>query len=83
METYSFIFIKLVLICGDLHIPYRKEKIPEKLSQLFLPNRIQHVLCTGNIGNKETLEFLKNLSPNFNCVKGEYDEVIIKNILEF
>jgi vacuolar protein sorting-associated protein 29 len=36
---------------------------------------VQHVICTGNIGNRETLDWLKTLSSNLHVVKGDFDEV--------
>jgi vacuolar protein sorting-associated protein 29 len=38
-------------------------------------NKMNHVLCTGNIGNKETLEWLKGFSSNFTVVRGDQDDV--------
>jgi len=32
------------------------------------------VICTGNIGNKESTELLRSLSNNLQLVKGDQDE---------
>ena len=37
----------LVLVLGDLHIPYRSATLPSKFKKLLVPGRIQHILCTG------------------------------------
>ena len=37
----------LVLVLGDLHIPYRSAALPNKFKKLLIPGRIQHILCTG------------------------------------
>ncbi len=42
---------------------------------LQVPNKVSHVICTGNVGNRETLDWLKGLSSNFVMVKGDFDEV--------
>jgi len=67
-------FGELVLIIGDAHIPMRATDIPEKFKELLVPNKVQYVLCTGNIGSKETTDWLKSLSDNFVMVKGDYDD---------
>lgn len=39
---------------------------------------MQHVLSTGNIGSKRTLEWMQSLASSKNCthvVKGDFDEV--------
>jgi vacuolar protein sorting-associated protein 29 len=36
---------------------------------------MQYVICTGNVGSKESVDWLKGLSDNFIMVKGDYDEV--------
>lgn len=40
-------FGELVLVLGDLHIPHRAAAIPEKFNCMLVPNKMQHVLCTG------------------------------------
>jgi vacuolar protein sorting-associated protein 29 len=37
----------LVLVLGDLHVPYRSQGLPSKFKKLLVPGRIQHILCTG------------------------------------
>ena len=37
-------------------------------------------MTTGNIGNRETMDYLKSLSNNFVCVKGETDDNVILNL---
>ncbi|KAH3666435.1 hypothetical protein WICMUC_005703 [Wickerhamomyces mucosus] len=59
----------LVLAIGDLHIPHRS------LKKLLTPGKISQVLCLGNVtSSPSTLEFLQNISPDFQLVKGEFDE---------
>ncbi|ODQ61311.1 hypothetical protein WICANDRAFT_29479 [Wickerhamomyces anomalus NRRL Y-366-8] len=65
----------LVLAIGDLHIPNRAIDLPAKFKKLLVPGKISQVLCLGNAtSSPSTLEFLKNLSPDFQIVKGEFDE---------
>jgi predicted phosphodiesterase len=40
-------FGELVLVLGDMHIPHRAATIPEKFKRMLVPNKMQHVLCTG------------------------------------
>lgn len=44
---------------GDLHIPHRASAIPEKFQRMLVPHKMQHVLCTGNLGTAQQLEELK------------------------
>ncbi|KAJ7078924.1 Metallo-dependent phosphatase [Mycena belliarum] len=64
----------LVLIIGDLHIPHRTHDLPSKFKKLLVPGKIQQILCTGNVCDKETYEYLRTISPDVNVVKGDYDE---------
>lgn len=34
---------------------------------------MQHVLCTGNLVQKEGYEYLRTLAPNVHCSKGPFD----------
>lgn len=41
---------------------------------LKVPNKVSHVFCTGNMGTRDTLDWLKSLSSNCIIVKGDYDD---------
>jgi vacuolar protein sorting-associated protein 29 len=56
-------FGEFALVLGDLHIPYRANDIPAKFRELLQPGKLQHVLCTGNVCNKEALDWIKSLCP--------------------
>ncbi|KAL1744269.1 Metallo-dependent phosphatase-like protein [Schizophyllum fasciatum] len=64
----------LVLIIGDLHIPHRIHDLPTKFKKLLVPGKIQQILCTGNVCDKETYDYLRTISPDVHVVKGDYDE---------
>ena len=68
---------EFALIIGDLHIPQRTIDVPEKFKELLMPNKMQYVLATGNIGSRETIEWLENLASaksHMHCVRGDMDE---------
>lgn len=65
-------FGELVLILGDLHIPERAGAIPEKFKRMLVPNKMKHVLCTGNIGRGQFNEFC-SFAPNVHVVRGDFD----------
>lgn len=67
-------FGELVLVLGDLHIPKRESLIPEKFKRMLVPNKMQHVICTGNLGSKQQYEELRQLAPNVHVVAGDSDE---------
>eukprot|EP00537_Pseudo-nitzschia_pungens_P019451 CAMPEP_0172408502 /NCGR_PEP_ID=MMETSP1061-20121228/75890_1 /TAXON_ID=37318 /ORGANISM="Pseudo-nitzschia pungens, Strain cf. pungens" /LENGTH=286 /DNA_ID=CAMNT_0013144637 /DNA_START=322 /DNA_END=1182 /DNA_ORIENTATION=+ len=65
-------FGELVLVLGDLHIPERANAIPENFKKMLVPNKMQHVIGTGNIGPEQWNE-LRALAPNAVTVKGDTD----------
>ncbi|EPS93934.1 hypothetical protein FOMPIDRAFT_1026375 [Fomitopsis schrenkii] len=64
----------LVLVIGDLHIPHRIHDLPAKFKKLLVPGKIQQILCTGNVCDRETYEYLRSVAPDVNVVRGDYDE---------
>ena len=60
---------------GDIHIPHRESAIAESFQKMLVPNKMQHLLCTGNLCSKEQLDFLKSLAPSCHFVRGDMDEV--------
>ncbi|KAF8515311.1 Metallo-dependent phosphatase-like protein [Hysterangium stoloniferum] len=64
----------LVLVIGDLHIPYRIHDLPAKFKKLLVPGKIQQIICTGNVCDKETHEYLRTVASDVHVVRGEYDE---------
>ncbi|KAH9932396.1 Metallo-dependent phosphatase-like protein [Fomitopsis serialis] len=66
--------IVLVLVIGDLHIPHRVHALPAKFKKLLVPGKIQQILCTGNVCDRETFEYLRSVAPDVHVVRGDYDE---------
>lgn len=64
----------LVLVVGDLHIPHRASGLSPKFKKLLVPGKIQHILCTGNLCNKESYDYLKTLASDVHIVRGDFDE---------
>jgi vacuolar protein sorting-associated protein 29 len=62
-------FGELVLVLGDFHIPHRAASIPEKFQRMLVPNKMQHILCTGNLVTKEQYEELRGYAflSTFSC----------------
>ncbi len=65
---------ELVLVVGDMFMSQRSPDINEQFKSLLIPNKIQHVLSLGNIGSRESYDWLKSLSNDFHTVKGDFDE---------
>ena len=65
---------ELVLVVGDMFLPQRSPDINQQFKAILTPNKVQHVLCLGNIGNQETYDWLKSLSKDFHIVKGDFDQ---------
>jgi len=64
----------LVLVIGDLHIPHRKADMPKKFKALLQPGKIQHILCTGNVVDKLTYDYLRSLAADVHIVRGDFDD---------
>jgi putative phosphoesterase len=78
VQAASLRIMVLALIIGDFHIPHRVGDLHPKIKKLLQPGKIQHILCTGNLCSKETLEFLRGVCPSASDVhvaKGDFDEV--------
>ena len=65
---------ELVLVVGDMFVPQRAPDIDPQFKQILIPNKLQHVLSLGNIGSRESYDWLSSLSNDFHGVKGDYDE---------
>ncbi|CAG8605698.1 5631_t:CDS:2 [Dentiscutata erythropus] len=65
----------LVLVIGDLHVPYRVHDLPLKFKKLLVvPGKIQQIICTGNVCDKETFDYLRTIAADVHVVRGDYDE---------
>lgn len=60
-----------VLAIGDFHIPNRANRIPDKFKKEI--EKADLVLCTGDLTDEETFEFLKDKSKDLRVVKGNCD----------
>ncbi len=65
---------ELVLVVSDMFVPLRSQDIDQQFKTILIPNKIQHVLSLGNIGSRESYDWLKSLSNDFHSVKGDFDE---------
>ncbi|KAJ2020541.1 Vacuolar protein sorting-associated protein 29 [Coemansia sp. RSA 2337] len=64
----------LILVVGDMHIPQRAADIPGKFRKLLVPGKIDQILCTGNLTDRATYEYLRNITPQVHVARGEYDD---------
>ncbi|KAJ2770425.1 Vacuolar protein sorting-associated protein 29 [Coemansia nantahalensis] len=64
----------LVLVLGDIHIPQRAADIPAKFRKLLVPGKIDRILCTGNLTDRATLEYLQSITADVRVARGEYDD---------
>ncbi|KAJ1728431.1 Vacuolar protein sorting-associated protein 29 [Coemansia sp. Benny D160-2] len=63
----------LILVLGDIHIPQRAADIPAKFRKLLVPGKIDRILCTGNVTDSATLEYLRSISSDVSVSRGEFD----------
>ncbi|KMU87114.1 retrograde transporter [Coccidioides immitis H538.4] len=64
---------RLVLVIGDLFIPDRAPDLPAKFKKLLTPGKIGQILCLGNLTDRETFDFLRQIAPDLQLVKGDFD----------
>ncbi|KIZ05006.1 Vacuolar protein sorting-associated protein 29 [Monoraphidium neglectum] len=64
----------LVLCIGDLHVPHRAQDLPPKFKELLKPNKVDHILCCGNLCSKSLLEYLKGICADVKLVQGDFDD---------
>ena len=68
-------FGELVLVLGDAHLPERASNIAAPFKRMLVPNKMQHVICTGNMGSSPELwNEIRQLAPVVHCVAGDHDE---------
>ncbi|OHS98973.1 Vacuolar protein sorting-associated protein 29 [Tritrichomonas foetus] len=70
----------LVLIIGDLHIPFKAHEISRLFREHLQPGKIHQILCTGNVSVKSELDYLRTICNEIVVVRGEFDEEGISNI---
>ncbi|KAK3069675.1 Vacuolar protein sorting-associated protein 29 [Teratosphaeriaceae sp. CCFEE 6253] len=59
---------RLVLVLGDLFIPDRAI-----FKKLLTPGKISQILCLGNLTSPSAYQFLRQLAPDLQLVKGDFD----------
>ncbi|RMZ12985.1 hypothetical protein D0860_02746 [Hortaea werneckii] len=59
---------RLVLVLSDLHIPDRAI-----FKKLLTPGKIAQILCLGNLTSPSAYAFLRQLAPDLQLVKGDFD----------
>ncbi|KAJ2721049.1 Vacuolar protein sorting-associated protein 29 [Coemansia sp. Benny D115] len=64
----------LILVLGDIHIPQRAADIPAKFRKLLVPGKIDQILCTGNLSDRATYEYLRSISGDLHIARGEFDD---------
>ncbi|WVN88236.1 uncharacterized protein L203_103437 [Cryptococcus depauperatus CBS 7841] len=64
----------LVLVIGDLHIPNLVHDLPAKFKKLLVPGKIGQIICTGNVCDRETYDYLRTIAHEVHVVRGEFDE---------
>eukprot|EP01086_Lenisia_limosa_P015041 TRINITY_DN4710_c0_g1_i2.p1 TRINITY_DN4710_c0_g1~~TRINITY_DN4710_c0_g1_i2.p1 ORF type:complete len:180 (-),score=34.09 TRINITY_DN4710_c0_g1_i2:49-588(-) len=65
--------MQLILIAGDAMLPSAMSEIPESFKERLVPGKMNHILFTGNLCTRETLDYLRSLCSDVHCVKGRFD----------
>lgn len=63
----------LVLLIGDLQTALATSDLPLKFKKLLVPGKIQHILCTGNLGCPLALDYLRSICSEISLVQGDFD----------
>ena len=40
---------------------------------MLVPNKMQHIICTGNLCSQEQVDYLSSIAPNVHIVRGDFD----------
>lgn len=64
----------LVLVVGDLLVPYRAASVPKKFRDMLVPGKISQTLCTGNLVTREVYDWLRTVTADIHVVAGDLDE---------
>jgi putative phosphoesterase len=70
----------LVLIIGDLHVPYKAHEICRVFRDHLQPGKIHQILCTGNVCVKSELDYLRTICNEISVVRGELDDEGISSV---
>jgi len=70
-KIFFFFLVEIFVSYSFLLLPF--------FSFSQVPGKIQHVLCTGNLCNREMFDFLKSISSDVHVVKGDFDEVSLNS----
>jgi len=54
-------------------MPERSPNLPKKFRELLVPGKIQHILCSGNLTTRTSLDFLRNIAGDVHVVRGDCD----------
>lgn len=49
---------------------------------MITPNKVNTVICTGNLGCKDIHDWIKSLCSNIHIVKGDFEDDNIKQLPE-
>ena len=45
------------------------------LTRVQVPNKIHHIICTGNVCTRETHDYLRTLASDVHITRGDFDDV--------
>ena len=65
---------ELVVVLGDAHVGHRASDIPEKFKKMLSPDKMQHLVSTGNLCASETYDFMRTVAPKMHAVRGDMDD---------
>ncbi|ELU45196.1 retrograde transporter [Rhizoctonia solani AG-1 IA] len=62
---HNLLSTTMVLVAHDL---------PTKFKKLLVPGKIQQIVCTGNVCDGETYEYLRTVAADVHVVRGDFDD---------
>lgn len=63
-----------ILLVGDINIPFGAFQIPLQFRELFHPQKITQIVCTGNVTSPKIVDYLKGISTDILAARGPCDE---------
>jgi vacuolar protein sorting-associated protein 29 len=65
---------ELVVVLGDAHVGHRAIDIPDKFRKMLTPDKMQHLVSTGNLCSSDTYDFCRSVAPRMHAVRGDMDD---------
>ena len=64
---------EIILVLGEFWIPSKSPKLHKKFTEIVRGGKITSIICTGNLVDEDTYDWLRTISTELLIVKGKGD----------